>query len=238
MFGQNGYSRGADFICKIPIGGNPVAADETRLNPAILHDDGCHIVANKRDIDPRHHQFIGSQPGALQQRPRLIGEHLKVDSPLFPQNGRTYRGAILRRGKRPRIAVGQDAVSGLHQAKAVFRYPAAHFDILRMDRPAFIAKQADDLRNRKIPILFHDAKRAEDAAAALRLSASDLVRLKIADEMIEEPLGGAHRDHKSAALAVKEAVVRNLDELAKLSSAELKEQRYQKFRTIGSLREI
>ena len=87
-------------------------------------------------------------------------------------------------------------------------------------------------------ILFHDAKRAEDAAAALRLSAADLFRLKIADEIIQEPLGGAHRDHKGAALAVKDAVVRSLNELANLSSEELKEQRYRKFRAIGSLREI
>ncbi|MBO7434733.1 acetyl-CoA carboxylase carboxyltransferase subunit alpha [bacterium] len=87
-------------------------------------------------------------------------------------------------------------------------------------------------------ILFHDSKRADDAAAALRLSAADLLRLKIADEIIEEPLGGAHRDHKAAAQAVKEAVIRNLDELGKLSGPELREQRYQKFRSIGSLREI
>jgi acetyl-CoA carboxylase carboxyl transferase subunit alpha len=87
-------------------------------------------------------------------------------------------------------------------------------------------------------ILFHDAKRAADAASALRLTARDLKKLGIADEVIEEPVGGAHRDHKAMAASLKEAVLRHIDELAKLSPQELKEQRYQKFRQVGCLREI
>ncbi|MBQ7554936.1 acetyl-CoA carboxylase carboxyltransferase subunit alpha [bacterium] len=87
-------------------------------------------------------------------------------------------------------------------------------------------------------ILFHDAKRAADAASALRLTARDLQKLGIADEVIEEPVGGAHRDHKAMAASLKEAVLRHIDELAKLSPQELKEQRYQKFRQVGCLQEI
>ena len=87
-------------------------------------------------------------------------------------------------------------------------------------------------------ILFHDAKRAADAAQALRLTARDLKRLGIADEVIEEPVGGAHRDHAKAAAALKEAVLRHLDELSTFSGEELREQRYRKFREVGSLQEI
>ena len=87
-------------------------------------------------------------------------------------------------------------------------------------------------------ILFHDAKRAADAASALRLTAKDLKKLGIADEVIEEPVGGAHRDHKAMAASLKEAVLRHIDELVKLSPQELKEQRYQKFRQVGCLQEI
>ena len=87
-------------------------------------------------------------------------------------------------------------------------------------------------------ILFHDAKRAADAASALRLTARDLKKLGIADEVIEEPVGGAHRDHKAMAASLKEAVLRHIDELTKLSPEELKEQRYQKFRQVGCLQEL
>ena len=87
-------------------------------------------------------------------------------------------------------------------------------------------------------ILFHYAKRAADAAQALRLTARDLKRLGIADEVIEEPIGGAHRDHAKAAAALKEAVLRHLGELSHFSGEELKEQRYRKFREVGSLQEI
>lgn len=87
-------------------------------------------------------------------------------------------------------------------------------------------------------ILFHDAKRAADAASALRLTAADLKKLGIADEVIEEPIGGAHRDHKAMAASLKEAVLRHIGELKKLSPQELKEQRYQKFRQVGCLQEI
>ena len=87
-------------------------------------------------------------------------------------------------------------------------------------------------------ILFHDAKRAADATSALRLTAKDLKKLGIADEVIEEPVGGAHRDHKAMAASLKEAVLRHIDELTKLSPEELKEQRYQKFRQVGCLQEL
>ncbi|MEK7767968.1 MAG: acetyl-CoA carboxylase carboxyltransferase subunit alpha [bacterium] len=82
-------------------------------------------------------------------------------------------------------------------------------------------------------ILWRDTARAVDAAAALKLTAPDLLRLGVADEIIPEPLGGAHRDPAATAAAVRAAVVRHLAELRKRSGAALVNARYKKYRAIG-----
>src|SRR6476620_3427717 len=82
-------------------------------------------------------------------------------------------------------------------------------------------------------ILWKHRKHAPEAAAALKLTARDLLELKLIDEVITEPLGGAHQNHAAALESVREAIARNLDELAKVPMAKLLEARYQKFRRIG-----
>ena len=71
------------------------------------------------------------------------------------------------------------------------------------------------------------------AAEALRLTARDLARFGIVDDIIPEPLGGAHRDHREMANTLKTYLLRYLRELRDLSAEELVEQRYQKFRRMG-----
>jgi acetyl-CoA carboxylase carboxyl transferase subunit alpha len=71
------------------------------------------------------------------------------------------------------------------------------------------------------------------AAEALKLTAQDLARLGIVDDIIPEPLGGAHRDHREMANTLKMYLLRYLRELRPLSADELLERRYQKFRRIG-----
>jgi len=86
-------------------------------------------------------------------------------------------------------------------------------------------------------ILFHDAARASDAAEALRLTPDDLLEFGIVEEIIPEPIGGAHRNHEKAAGFLKQVVNRHLAELAQLSPDELREQRYQKYRSVGVFNE-
>ena len=71
------------------------------------------------------------------------------------------------------------------------------------------------------------------AAEALRLTAKDLARFGVLDDIIPEPLGGAHREHREMANTLKSYLVRYLRELAPLSVDELLEGRYQKFRRMG-----
>jgi acetyl-CoA carboxylase carboxyl transferase subunit alpha len=82
-------------------------------------------------------------------------------------------------------------------------------------------------------ILHKDVGRASEAAACLRATADDLVRLGIADEIVAEPPGGAHRDPQVVFDGVREAVVRALDALADVPADELVSRRYERLRKTG-----
>jgi acetyl-CoA carboxylase carboxyl transferase subunit alpha len=86
-------------------------------------------------------------------------------------------------------------------------------------------------------ILWKDQSHAPKAAAALKMTAPDLLALKLVDEVIPEPAGGAHHAWETAAEAVKTAVLRQITELKKLDEFELKENRYAKFRAFGEFME-
>lgn len=82
-------------------------------------------------------------------------------------------------------------------------------------------------------ILWKDASRSAQAAEALKITAWDLKNLGILDQLLPEPVGGAHSDPLKAAAILKEALVQNLHDLSQISPQELKNLRYQKFREIG-----
>jgi len=83
-------------------------------------------------------------------------------------------------------------------------------------------------------ILFRDATRADKAAEALKLTASDLLKLEIVDEVIKEPAGGAHRDHRAIAVNVGGTLRKHLAELKQLTPHQLVADRYKKFRALGA----
>ena len=82
-------------------------------------------------------------------------------------------------------------------------------------------------------ILWRSGDKTKEATEALRLTAQDLKALGIIDEIIKEPLGGAHRNIPQTLNSVKEAILRQLKELENLSPEELKKQRTNKFLQIG-----
>ncbi|MDD5595161.1 MAG: acetyl-CoA carboxylase carboxyl transferase subunit alpha, partial [Candidatus Omnitrophica bacterium] len=82
-------------------------------------------------------------------------------------------------------------------------------------------------------ILWKSGAKAPEAAEVLKLTAQDLLKLEIIDEIIPEPLGGAHRDAQKSASTIKATINRNLKELSVFSSEKLLEARYEKFRKIG-----
>ena len=86
-------------------------------------------------------------------------------------------------------------------------------------------------------ILWKDRRHAPEAAEALKLTADDLMRLGVVDEVIQEPEGGAHRDHDLAAAHLGSALRRNLERMSGLTLDELLKKRYEKFRGLGNFAE-
>ncbi|MCA8911310.1 MAG: acetyl-CoA carboxylase carboxyltransferase subunit alpha [Planctomycetes bacterium] len=87
-------------------------------------------------------------------------------------------------------------------------------------------------------ILWHDAKKASEAARVLRLTPNDLLELGIMDEIVPEPYGGAHRDPRRAFDTVRTHLQKHLKELMALEIDDLMEQRYQKLRSMGKYIEV
>ena len=84
-------------------------------------------------------------------------------------------------------------------------------------------------------ILYKNDQHAKEAAEALKITSRDLLEMHVIDEIIPEPLGGAHKDPKQMANLVKEALDRNLSILKALSKEELVASRYERFRVLGAI---
>ncbi len=87
-------------------------------------------------------------------------------------------------------------------------------------------------------ILWHDAKKASDAARVLRLTPNDLIELGIMDEIVPEPFGGAHRDPRKAYEFVRQYLLKHLGELMAIPVEQLMDQRYKKLRGMGKYIEV
>ena len=82
-------------------------------------------------------------------------------------------------------------------------------------------------------ILWHDSTKAEQAAEAMKLTANDLLQLRVIDGVIQEPLGGAHRDYDAAAQILKTRLLQEINELEKISPERLVAQRIEKYGRMG-----
>jgi acetyl-CoA carboxylase carboxyl transferase subunit alpha len=83
-------------------------------------------------------------------------------------------------------------------------------------------------------IVWRDSAKAELAAAALKMTATDMVKLGLVDDVIPEPPGGAHEDYDTSARLLRERLVSTIGELSKRGSNELIQDRYEKFRKMGN----
>ena len=82
-------------------------------------------------------------------------------------------------------------------------------------------------------IVWRDPSMAPQAAEAMKLNSTNLLNLKLIDEIIEEPMGGAHRNPDQAASSIKKSIVKNLKELSNISIDELLDRRYQRLMNYG-----
>ncbi len=86
-------------------------------------------------------------------------------------------------------------------------------------------------------ILWKDSEHKDKAARALRFTSSDLVKLGVIDDVVPEPLGGAHRNHRQMAMTLKGCLVEALQSLEGMSKEQLLDHRYDRFRKIGMFEE-
>jgi acetyl-CoA carboxylase carboxyl transferase subunit alpha len=87
-------------------------------------------------------------------------------------------------------------------------------------------------------ILWKDASKSAQAAEALKITAADLKNLSILDQLLPEPIGGAHADPLKTSETLKQALLDNLEELCQMTHQQRRELRYQKFRKIGMFTEV
>lgn len=85
-------------------------------------------------------------------------------------------------------------------------------------------------------ILFRDVSKAREVAEALKITAQDMLQFGIADEIIPEPPGGAHRDREMTMQKVKESIVRHLNEIKDIPTEQLLRERFQRYRRIGAIK--
>ena len=84
-------------------------------------------------------------------------------------------------------------------------------------------------------IVWRDSEMAAEAAEAMKLSANNIFELKLIDEIIKEPLGGAHRNYDQASLQIKNSIIINLERLKQIPLNELVEKRYERLMSYGAL---
>ncbi len=82
-------------------------------------------------------------------------------------------------------------------------------------------------------ILWNNGAKANEAAELLKITAQDLFQMKVVDEVVEEPIGGAHRDPRRAAELLKESILRNFSEIRNVPVPDLIGLRYEKVRSVG-----
>ena len=84
-------------------------------------------------------------------------------------------------------------------------------------------------------IVWRDSAMAAEAAEAMKLSAENIFELQLIDEIIKEPLGGAHRNYDQASLKIKDSIIKNLDRITQIPLNQLVEQRYERLMSYGAL---
>ena len=162
VFGEDGDARCADLICDVAVGGDAVTADQDGVDPAVLHDGGCHVVADECDIHAGGTEFIRGEACALQEGARFVGVDFEVVAFLVAEVHDGGCGAVFGGGKLAGVAVGEESVAGLYEGERVLTYFFADVDVLLFDAEGFIAKECADFGDGFALAVSHDALHAAE----------------------------------------------------------------------------
>lgn len=240
------YVRGVfeDFI---PMHGDRLYADDKAMVGGMASLNGTTVMLvgqqKGRDLKDRQFRNFGSaRPEGYRKALRLMKLAEKLGHPIITfvdtpaadcSMGSEERGiseAIARNMREmallrvPVLAVvigegGSGGAIGIGLANRVFMMEHAVYSVIPPESCA--------------AIIWRDPKKGPEAAACLKLTATHAKEFGIADEVIAEPLGGAHRKPDAAVRAVKDALIRGLSPLLTMTADELVADRYEKFRRMG-----
>jgi acetyl-CoA carboxylase carboxyl transferase subunit alpha len=244
---------GGDYLAGLltdftPLAGDRAFAEDRAIVGGIGRFRGRSVVAiaheKGRDTEARlKHNFGMARPEGYRKARRLmqLAERFRLPVLTFVDTAGAYPGIDAEeRGQAEAIArtieasllltvplvatiIGEGGSGG---AVAL----AAGNSVLMLENAIYAVISPEGCAS----ILWRSADKVEDAAAALRLTAQDLLRLEIIDAVVAEPLGGAHRDAANAIEATGAAIAATLEPLAALDGAALKKSRREKFLAMGN----
>lgn len=222
-----------------------------RDDPAIVGGIGIvggqpvTIIGHQRGRDTKeniHRNFGMAHPEGYRKALRLMKQAEKFHRPvvLFIDTKGAYPGiSAEERGQSEAIAMNLRTMAGLKTATFCFvtgeggsggALGLGVTDRIYMLEYAWYSVIAPESA---AAILWRDSAQAERAASSMRIAATDLLDLRIADEIIQEPCGGAQKDPRAMIGTVKEKVLQSLAELARVPLADLLQARYDKYRDMG-----
>jgi acetyl-CoA carboxylase carboxyl transferase subunit alpha len=216
---------------------------------AMLGEQRCIVITNQKGRNTRENvmrNFGCAHPEGYRKALRLmqLGEKFNlpvislIDTPgAYPGIGSEERhiaeaiAVNLREMMKLRVPVLAAVIGEGGSGGALGIGVADHVMILANAYYSVISPEACSA------ILWKDRRHAAEAAEALKLTAQDLMKLHVVDEIVPEPDGGAHRDHEKAAQILGEALQSNLKRLLKTPINQLLKKRYEKFRRLGNFAE-
>ena len=216
---------------------------------AMLGEHRCIVITNQKGRDTKENvlrNFGCAHPEGYRKALRLmqLGEkfHLPVisliDTPgAYPGIGSEERhiaeaiAVNLREMMNLRVPILAAVIGEGGSGGALGIGVADHVMILENAYYSVISPEACSA------ILWKDRRHAAEAAEALKLTAQDLMKLHVVDQVVPEADGGAHRDHEKAAAILGRALRSNLERLLKIPINQLLKKRYEKFRRLGNFAE-
>ena len=157
VFGEDGDTGGADFVRDVAVGGDAVAADEYGVDPAVLHDGGCHVVADEGDVHAGGTEFVCGEACALQERARFVGVDFEVVAFLVSEVHDGGCGAVFGCGELSGIAVGEESHTGLYEGERVLAYFFADVDVFLFDTEGFVTQEGANFGDGFAPCVFDDS---------------------------------------------------------------------------------
>lgn len=239
------------FTDFIELHGDRSYGDDEAIVGGIAAFNGCPItvIGHQRGKDTKENirrNFGMPHPEGYRKALRLMKQAEKFNRPIicFIDTKGAYPGkAAEERGQSEAIARNLLEMAGLKvpvisvvigeggSGGALALGVANHVHMLENSTYSVISPEG------AASILWKDSALAKQAAEAMKITAPDLKQMGIVDEIIQEAVGGAHRDPKQQAIYMKEALQRSIDTLSKLSKEELVDNRYEKFKSIGEFAE-